>query len=82
MRSPSSRRDPAYGGVAINYGGGDQALTTWGRGIYISTGGALAIQMLDDSIVTFSGLLAGAIYQLTVKKIFQAGSTAAGVVLL
>lgn len=82
MRSPSSRRDPAYGGVAIDYSGGDQTLAQWGRGIYVSGTGDLRIQMLDDSIVTFPGLVAGVIYQLTAKKIIQAGSTAAGVVLL
>lgn len=74
--------DPAVGGVAIDYSGGNQVLATTGRGIYIGTAGHLAVVMHDGSAVTFSNLTAGTVYPFAVKQITQAGSTAAGVVLL
>ena len=77
----SSAADPAVGGLAINYGT-DQVLPTTSRGIYISTAGALTCVMIDGSVVLFSGLVAGQVYPFAVKQINNAGSTAAGVVLL
>lgn len=73
--------DPYVGAVAINYAGGDQVLTTYGRGIYVSTTGALKVDFVDGSTVTLSALPVG-VYRFCVKKIYQTGSTAAGVVLL
>jgi hypothetical protein len=77
-----SASDPATGAVAISYGGGNQSLSTWGRGVYISTAGNLAVVMIDGTAVTFTGLLAGTIYPIAIKQVTQAGSTAAGLVLL
>ena len=73
--------DPAVGAIPINYTT-DQVLPTTGRAIYISTAGALSVQMQDNSLAVFSGLLAGQIYAIAVRTIFASGSTAAGIVLL
>jgi hypothetical protein len=81
-RSPTSHRDPAYGAVTIDYSGGDQTLTQYARGVYIGTAGNLKVDLLDGSTATFSNLVAGTVYPFTIKKIYQTGSTAAGVVLL
>lgn len=81
-RSPSTHRDPAYGGVVIDYSGGDQTLAQYARGVYVSAAGNLKVDMLDGSTITFSNLAAGQYYPFTVRKIYQTGSTAAGVALL
>lgn len=72
----------AVGAAAISYGGGDQEFTRAIRGVYIDTAGHLKVDMLDGtSGVTFSNLAAGAVYSIAITKIYQTGSTAAGLVL-
>lgn len=74
--------DAAIGAVAISYGGGDQEFTRAVRGIYIGTAGNLKVDMADGTLgVTFSNLAAGSVYALKVTKIYQTGSTAAGLAL-
>lgn len=74
--------DPAQDGTAISYGGGDQTFATPTRWIYIGTAGNLAVRLIGSSADTqLNGLLAGYMYELQVKIIRQAGSTAAGVAL-
>lgn len=80
-RRPVQRTDPAMGGVAISYGGGDQTLTVPGRALYISGAGNLVVETVGGDSLTFTGLLAGVIYPVAVRKIIQAGSSAAGLVL-
>lgn len=78
-----SGSDPATGAVAINYAGGNQTLATCSRGVYIGTAGHLKVDMVDGQTeITFSNLAAGQIYPFAITKIYQVGSTAAGVVLL
>lgn len=77
------RSDPAQGAVAIDYGSGNQTLATESRGVYIGTAGHLKVDMADGTTaVTFSNLAAGTVYPFAITKIYQSGSTAAGVVLL
>ena len=72
----------ARGAVAINYSGGDQSLAKYCRGVYISTGGNLAVRFADDSAdVTLVGLVAGQWYPFCLAIIRQTSSTAAGHVL-
>ena len=79
----AQRSDPAQGAVAISYGGGNQTLSTESRGVYISSQGHLKVDMADGTTaVTFSNLAAGVIYPIAITKIYQSGSTAAGLVLL
>lgn len=80
-RGTQERDDPAIGAVAIDYGGGDQDITVPARGLYIQTNGNLAVEMVNGDAVTFTGLLAGTIYPVCLRKILQTGSTAAGLVL-
>lgn len=80
----ASMSNPAEGGVVINYGGGDQTLAKVCRGIYISTAGNLKVDMPGGGTpvtLTFTGLTAGTVYPIRVKKIYQVGSTAAGIAL-
>lgn len=75
-----SASDPAVGGVAFT-GTADVTLDTYARGVYISTAGDLKVDLLDGSIVTFSNLLAGVVYPFAITKVYDTGTTAAGVAL-
>ena len=70
------------GGVAIDYSGGDQSLSVYSRAVYIGTAGHLKVDLVRGDTVTLSNMLAGTVYRIAVKKIYQTGSTAAGVALL
>lgn len=73
----------ARAAIAINYGGGDQTLTNYSRGVYITTSGTLVVRLADDTAdATFSGLLAGQWYPLCISIIRQTSSTAAGLLLM
>lgn len=74
--------DPAIGAIAIDYASGDQEITVAARGVYIATAGALKVDMANGSTVTFSSMAAGTIYPIAITKIYQTGSTAAGLVLV
>lgn len=78
---PKQQNDPAVGAVAISYGGGDQSVTVNARGIHIDTAGALKVDLVDGSTVTFATMNAGSFYPYRVTKIYQTGSTAAGFIL-
>jgi hypothetical protein len=80
-RAVQERSDPAIGAIAISYGGGDQDINVPSRGLYISTAGNLVVLMANGDSVTLTGLLAGVVYPIAIKKITQAGSTAAGLIL-
>lgn len=84
MAEQNDRRDDqAYdGGVAIDYSGGDQSLSTYSRAVQVGTAGHLKVDFVRTGTgVTLSNLPVG-IHKLAIKKIYQTGSTAAGVVLL
>jgi len=76
------RTDPAIGAVAINYGAGDQTPEVPARGFYVTVAGTLVVTLLDGSTAVLSALLAGFVYPIGIRKITQAGSTAAGFLLL
>jgi hypothetical protein len=70
--------------TAISYGGGNQILTKYARGVYITTGGALNLVLVDDPNATgnvFTGLVAGQWYPFCVAQVLQSSSTAAGFLL-
>ena len=73
--------DPAVGGVAIDYAAADQLFTRPVRALYIATAGTLKVDLVDGSTVTFASMTAGVIYPLRITKIYQTGSTAAGLAL-
>lgn len=82
VRVAERKSDPAIGAVAISYGGGDQTITGFARGIYVDTAGSLKVDMADGTTVTFSNLAAGTIYPISITKIYQSGSSGvAGLIL-
>ncbi len=72
---------PAVGAEAISYGGGDQTVSPCSRALYVATAGDLKVDMLSGDTVTFASLPAGTILAVCVKKIYQTGSNAAGIIL-
>jgi hypothetical protein len=78
---PTLASSPAIGAVAIDYAGADQTLSGVPRGVYIGTAGHLKVDLANGTTATFSNLVAGATYSIAITKIYQTGSTAAGLVL-
>jgi hypothetical protein len=78
-KSPDRQSDPPVGAVAINYAAGDQVLTVPARGVYVATTGDLKVDMADGTTVTWASLPVGR-HPMYVTKIYQTGSTAAGLV--
>lgn len=80
-----SASDPAVDGLEFT-GTADVTLPICSRGVYIGTAGTLKVDMrgMDGAAgatITFTGLLAGAQYPFAFIKIYDVGTTAAGVVL-
>jgi hypothetical protein len=80
-KSPDYQCDPPVGAIAIDYSSTDQDIQVPARGVYISTTGALKVDMADGTTVTFSSLAAGIQHAMYITKIYKTGSTAAGLVL-
>lgn len=79
LQDPSRASEPARYGIAIDYSGGNQDLATYGRAVYVSTSGDLKVDLVGGSTLTFASLPVGW-HPIAVKKIYQTGSTAAGIV--
>ncbi len=78
--------DPAVDGVEFT-GSADVTLTTYGRAVYIAADGDLKVDMVGGyhgtgSTITFVGLKGGVVYPFAIKKIYDTGTTASGVVLI
>ncbi|MGB0661714.1 MAG: spike base protein, RCAP_Rcc01079 family [Mangrovicoccus sp.] len=55
------------------------------RAIYIGSAGDLSVEMADDpqgQSITLTGVLAGVVYPLRVRRVRQTGTTATGIVSL
>lgn len=80
--NPVDHTAPAVGAVAVS-GTADQTFTgRIPRGIYIATAGDLKVDMADGTTtVTFVGLLAGVIYPIAFKKVYDTGTTIVGIAL-
>jgi hypothetical protein len=50
------------------------------RGLYLGTGGDVAVVRTDDTVVTFPNMVGGLIHGLVFKRINATGTTASGVV--
>jgi len=81
-RDAKGQSIPAHGAIAIDISSTDHTLATSSRYIYVATTGALKVDMIDGTTVTFAGLLAGTIYPFCVNKIYRTGTTIAGHALL
>ena len=69
---------PAENAVVINYSGGNQDVTS--RALIIETAGDLVVDMVGQGSSITLPLPAGLI-PIRIKRIYQSGSTAAGVVI-
>lgn len=58
--------------------GADLAKVT--EGLFIGAAGNVAVVMQDGSSVTFTGLAAGVVHRLSVKRVLATGTTATGIV--
>jgi hypothetical protein len=56
------------------------ALTQTTRGVYVGAAGNLKVDMADSSTVTFTGLAAGMVHPIAVKKVYATGTTATGII--
>jgi hypothetical protein len=79
-KRPAYQSDPFLGAVAISYGGGDQTFDYPIRGVYVGTTGHLKVDMASGETVTFSNLPVGFAW-IAIRKVYQTGSTAAGLAL-
>jgi hypothetical protein len=57
-------------------------LTFETRAIYVGSGGDLRVEMADGGTVTFPGVLAGTVYPISVKQVYDTGTTASDLVAL
>lgn len=74
--------EPARSGVVLNVGGGDQVLSVCARYFYCSTSGNLVCRLADDSAdLTFTGMVAGATYPISIAVVKASGTTAGGILL-
>src|SRR5690349_14408729 len=80
MQDAQRASQPATGGYAFT-GTADATAADWGnsygRGVYIGTAGDLKVDMMNGTTVTFVGMLAGTVYPIVFKKIYDTGTTAA-----
>ena len=70
---------PAQGGATISPHA-TNPLPNFTRAIYVGGSGDLACEMVSGEVVTFVGLIAGAVYPFRVQKVFATGTTATNLV--
>lgn len=73
---------PPKDAAEVILAGGDVALECCSRGLYIGTGGDLAVEMATGAIVTWRNLAGGVTHSMRVKRIFQIGTTAQDILAL
>ena len=79
FRSPDATV-PAFGAASVTPNDSTDIATC--RSVYVGGAGAMKVTMADDTTVTFSGLLAGAVYPFQAKRIWSTGTTATNIVAL
>lgn len=75
----AQQNDPAIGAVVIDYSGGNQDIAGKARALYITTAGILVVDTARGDVAVQHPVVVG-IAPLSVTRIYQAGSTAAGAV--
>jgi len=79
--STSEQQAPASDAAAVTpHDSTEFAVRT--RALYIGSGGALTVTMIDGSNVTFVGVVAGSVLPLRVIKVLATGTTASSIVAL
>jgi hypothetical protein len=69
----------AYGAVAVVVS--DSTIIPVTRGLFVGTGGNVAVRMADGMTLTFTGVLAG-ILPLQVDRVLSTGTTASNMIAL
>jgi hypothetical protein len=75
LESPATRAFAITPSDSVN-------LTVFSRAIYVGGAGNISVLTLQDNIVTFTGLLAGSILPIRVKRVNSTATTATGLVAL
>lgn len=86
-RAPTRASDPAKDGVVFTGATADQAISPPSRGVYVQSDGDLKVDMLGydggpGATLSFVGVKQGTILPICITKIYDTGTTCAGVVLL
>ena len=71
---------PFTGAVAVTKS--DTTVLTATRGIYVGGAGNLAVTMMDDTVVTFTGVPAGTFLPIRATKVMSTNTTATAIVAL
>ncbi|MGH2538225.1 MAG: spike base protein, RCAP_Rcc01079 family [Candidatus Promineifilaceae bacterium] len=69
---------PAAGAEAVTPS--DSAVIVPTRALYVGAAGDLRVELLDGSTVTFSGIAAGVLHPLQVRRVYSTGTTSTGIV--
>lgn len=77
----SGLESPAAGGAAITPHDSNE-LATWSRGIYVGTGGNIAVTMANGVDVTFTAVPQGVILPIRTKIVKATGTTASNLIAL
>ena len=85
MQDAQRASQPATGAYDFT-GTADATTADWGgqyaRAVYIGVAGTLKVDMQDGTTANFAGCTAGSILPIAIKKIYDTGTTASGVVLI
>jgi hypothetical protein len=73
---------PPGDAAAIDLTDGDVTLPCCSRGIYIGTGGDLAVEMASGALVVWRGLVGGVTHSMRVKRIIQSETSAQDILAL
>jgi hypothetical protein len=52
------------------------------RALYVGSSGDVRVQMLDGTVITLTNLAAGILHPLQVIRVYETGTTAAGIIAL
>jgi hypothetical protein len=79
-----ARNDSATSAVAVNLAGADVPFNEPMLSVFVGGAGNLKVDMADGTTVTFTGVAAGTLLPIQVKKIYAAanGTTATNIVVL
>lgn len=69
----------AFDAFAEKNDGADLA-TSWTRAIYTGSGGDIKVTMIDESVVTFTAVPAGAILPIQIRRLWSTGTEATDVI--
>jgi hypothetical protein len=78
----SSVGESAVNAVAVTPNDGADLASGYTKGIYVGGTGDVSVVMNNGGAVTFTGLAAGVVHKLSVKRVNSTGTTATGIIAL